>query len=64
VSKRKTDTELIAELRLFNHLESAKRMQELVNEVASTRAELDRVISVAVSSSNDAERALREAELL
>jgi len=64
MAKRKSDTELVAELKLFNHHESAKRMQELLDELVTVKLELGQVISVAVSASNDAERALREAELL
>ena len=32
MAKRKTDDELIAELKLFNHHESARRMEELIAE--------------------------------
>jgi Tfp pilus assembly protein PilX len=57
MSKRKTDEELIKELRMFHQYESAKRLEELSRD-------LDRALTVAVSASNDAERALREEGLL
>jgi Tfp pilus assembly protein PilX len=57
MSKRKHVPELVKELRVFHHYESAKRLEELSRD-------LDRALTVAVSASNDAERALREEGLL
>jgi hypothetical protein len=57
MARRKTDEELIKELRQFHHYESAKRLEELSRD-------LEQALRVACSASNDAERELREAGLL
>jgi hypothetical protein len=77
MAHRKTPAQLVAELKMFNHHDSAAKMESLVLQVASledalrtasdtanrTTSDLDRAISIACAASNDAERELRKAGL-
>jgi hypothetical protein len=41
MAKRKTDDELVAELRLYNHFESASRFQKLLEQLRASREHAD-----------------------